>query len=65
MSPYVFRMIFLRKESFFAIVTLVLFDLQMHSFSMVNQRRISLKGRPTFRAKEALDVFVDGDFVDT
>ena len=64
-SPYMFGMILLRKEILFAILALMLFNLQMHTLAMVNKGRIGLEGRSTFGTQVAFDIFMDGDFVDS
>jgi len=58
-------MILFREEILFAEITLVLLDLQMNSFAMINQGGIGLKSRPAFRTKKAFDIFMHRYFVNT
>lgn len=65
MSPDVFRMILLRKEILLAILTAMLLDLQMNPLTMIDKGRIGFEGRSAFGAQETLDIFVDGNFMNS
>ncbi len=65
MRSDVLRVVLFGEEVLFAIITAMLFDLQVDTFPMINQRRVGLEGRTTFGAQETFDIFVDRDFVDS
>lgn len=59
------QMILFGKEILLAKLALMLLDLQMNAFTMINQRRIGFESRTAFRTKETFDIFMDGYFVDS
>ena len=65
MCTNVFGVVLFWKEVLFAVVTSMLFDLQVNSFSVINQCRVGLECWATFRTKKTFDILMDGDFVDS
>ena len=65
MCTNVFRVVLFWKEILFAVVTSMLFDLQVNSFSVINQCRVGFESWATFGTKKTFDILMDGDFVDS
>lgn len=64
MCSFVFRVVFLREEIFGTELALVRFDLEVDSFSVVDESRVGLEPRSAFWTEVRLDIVVDGIFVD-